>query len=136
MSSIKGAIYTKLVALAITPKVYHNELPQNPSYPATVYSLISQAPVDLTHDVGVTGFRQARIQIDVYALTVSQAETAMEAYFEAFKSFSGILGDGLSPETTYDCDIWDEGGNPDMSFEEETTLRHVEGRSHDFMIHY
>jgi hypothetical protein len=133
--SFKIAVYRKLVSLGLTPKIYYRELPQNPSYPATVYSLISQAPVDLTHDVGVTGFRQARFQIDAYALTVAQAETAIEAYFEALKSFSGVLSDGLSPETTYDCDIWDEGRNPDQSFN-DSTLRHIEGRSHDFMIHF
>lgn len=134
--SFKIAIYRKLLALGLTPKVYYRELPQNPTYPATVYDFLPEAPVDLTHDVGVVGFRKARIQIDVYALTVAEVETAMEGYFNALKSFSGVLSDGLSPATTWDFDIWDEGGNPDMSFDEEPTLRHVEGRSRDFMIHF
>jgi hypothetical protein len=133
--SFKIAIYRKLVSLGLTPKVYHKKLPQNPTYPATVYEFVSEPPVDLTHDVGVVGFRKARIQIDVYALTTAQAEAAIEGYFEALKSFSGVLSDGNSPATTYDCDIWDEGGNPDQSFN-DSTLRHIEGRSHDFMIQY
>ena len=133
--SFKIAIYRKLVSLGLTPKIYYRELPQNPTYPATVYDFVSEVPVDLTHDVGVVGFRKARMQIDVYALTTAQVEAAIEGYFAALKSFSGVLSDGLSPATTWDCDIWDEGGNPDQSFN-DSTLRHIEGRSHDFMIHF
>lgn len=130
--SIKAALYGFLKDQAITPYLYHRELPQNPSYPATVYDLVSQPPVDLTEDVGVVGSRKARVQIDVYALTVSEAEDAMERYFELLGSYSGSLGvPGYA-----DCDIWDEGANPDMDFEEEPTLRHIEGRSRDFMIHW
>lgn len=136
MSSIKSAIYQKLKTLAITPNIYHRELPQNPAFPATVYDKISESPVDLTHDVGTVSFRKARFQIDVYALTASAAEAAIEAYFNALCSFSGDLSDGLSPATTYDCDIFDEGQNPDMSFKDEKTLKNVEGRSRDFMIHF
>jgi len=134
--SIKWAIYKILKTAAITPHIYARELPQNPSYPATVYDIVSQPPVELTHDVGVVGFRQARIQIDVYALTVAAAESAMEAYYELLKSYSDVIGDDASPETTVDVDIWDEGQNPDMDFEEEPTLRHIEGRSRDFMAHW
>lgn len=134
--NIKGYFYSILKTAAITPYIYHRELPQNPSYPATVYDFISQPPVDLTHDVGTVGFRKARVQIDVYALTVAQAESAIEAYFELLKSYVGSIGDGESPETVIEVDIWDEGANPDMDFEEEPTLRAIEGRSRDFMIHW
>ena len=59
--SFKIAVYRKLVSLGLTPKIYYRELPQNPTYPATVYDFVSEVPVDLTHDVGVVGFRKARI---------------------------------------------------------------------------
>lgn len=133
---IKANFYQLLRTAAITPHIYFGELPQNPSYPATVYDFVSQPPVDLTHDVGVVGFRKARVQIDVFAETVAEAEAAIEAYYELLKSYSGSVGDGLSPETVIEMDIWDEGQNPDMDFEEEPTLRHIEGRSRDFMIHW
>ncbi|RPH38359.1 hypothetical protein EHM92_00310 [bacterium] len=134
--SIKATIYRILSSAAITPYIYHGDLPQNPSYPATVYDIISQPAADLTEDVGVVGFRKARIQIDVYAQSVGAAEDAMERYYELLKSYSGSIGDGASPETVIDCDIWDEGANPDMDFEDEPTLRQIEGRSRDFMIHW
>jgi len=130
--SIKAAVYGFLKDQAITPYLYHRELPQNPSYPATVYDIISQPPIELTHDVGTVGFRQARVQIDVYALTVAEAEDAIERYFLLLSSFSGSLG----VAGFFDVDIWDEGANPDMDFEEEPTLRQIEGRSRDFMIHW
>lgn len=136
MSTIKAAIFKKLVSLGITKWVYESTLPDNPRYPVTVYQFIDTAPAELTHDEGVVGFRKTRLQIEVYAEDVAQAESAIEAYYEALKSFSGTLGDGLSPETSYDVDTWDEGQNPDMDFENEVTLAEVTGRSRDFMIHY
>ena len=74
MSSVKPYIYNLLSSAAITPYIYHHELPQDPSYPATIYDVISQPPVDLTHDKGTVGFRKARIQIDVIAESVDAAE--------------------------------------------------------------
>lgn len=134
--SIKAIINRILKAAAITPYIYHGELPQNPNYPATVYDIVSQPAVDLTHDIGTVGFRYARFQIDVYALTVAAAEDAIERYYELLKSFVVSYGDGASPEVFTEYDIWDEGANPDMDFEEEPTLRQIEGRSRDFMIHW
>jgi hypothetical protein len=134
--SIKAFIAKKLADLAITQFVYADDLPKDPRYPATVYSVIDSTPGDLTHDVGVVGFRKARVQLDVYALDFDEAEAAIEQYFETFKSFSDDLGDGQSPETFLNVDIWDEGQNPDMDFEDESTLKAVTGRSRDFMVHF
>ena len=136
MSSIKAGVYNKLITLALTPYVYHRELPQNPSYPATVYDRIDDFPVNHTHDHLVVGFRKARFQIDVYGLTVAEAEDAMEGYVAALAGFIGPIGDGLSPPQFTDVSILDAGANPDLSFEEEPLLRHIEGRSHDFIIIY
>jgi hypothetical protein len=133
--SIKAGIYNKLLSLAVTPYIYHRELPQNPSYPATVYDVISDINLCHTHD-HVTGPRQARVQIDVYAETVAAAEAAMEAYFTELAGFSGSIGDGLSPSQFTDVAIFDEGANPDLDFEQEPILRQIEGRSRDFMIVY
>ena len=124
MKSIRAGIYNKLVALAITPYVYHNELPQNPSYPATVYDVISDVTIGHTHDSGVVGFRRTRVQIDVFAESVSEAEEAMEAYFAALAGFKGSIGDGLSPEQFTDVSIFDEGANPDLdsAWQDDPTL--------------
>lgn len=136
MSSIKAGIYNFLSAGAVTPNIYHRELPQNPDYPATVYDLISDVTIGHTHDALVTGFRRARVQIDVYAETVSDAENAMESYFALMAGFTGSIGDGLSPQQFTDVSIFDSGANPDLNFEDEPTLRMIEGRSRDFIILY
>jgi hypothetical protein len=128
--SIKNGLNIFLQAAKITPYVYLRELPENPSYPATVFEIISDIVISHTHDTNVVGFRQARVQVDVYALTVAEAEDAMEKYFEMLAGFSGSLGAG------YDVAIFDEGANPDPSFENEPTLNTVEARSRDFMILY
>jgi hypothetical protein len=135
MSSIKGALYIKLVALAITSKVYDEELPQNPTYPATVYDLVDENPIGRNHD-GAAPFREARVQIDVFALSGFEADTLIEQYFDALQSFDGILGDGQSPETQYDVSIRYENTNPKQIFTDESALKTVRGRSMDFMILY
>jgi hypothetical protein len=128
--SLKTGLNIFLKAAGITPYLYHRELPQDPSYPATVYDIVSDINTCHTHD-RVNGPRQARVQIDVYAETVAAAEDAMEQYVELFTSYSGDLGAGF-----LDVAIFDEGANPDLDFESEPTLRHLEGRSRDFMILY
>lgn len=134
--SIKIALYRKLVALGITPRVYHQTLPQNAEYPATVYDIVSDNAIGQVHDAGVHSFRRARVQIDAYAETASGADSAAEQYFDALDNFHGNLSDGLSPETVYDVRITDAGSNPDMSFQSEPTLRTISGQSRDFYILY
>lgn len=136
MNSIKAGIYKFLEAAAVTPYLYHRELPQNPSYPATVYDIISDITICHTHDPGVVGFRRARVQIDVFAETVAEAEEAMEAYFALLAGYIGSMGDGESPEQFTDVSVFDAGSNPDLDYEAEPTLRALEGRSRDFMILY
>jgi hypothetical protein len=135
VSSIKGALYTKLLALAITPRIYDEELPQNPTYPATVYDLIDEVGIGRNHD-GAAPFREARVQIDVFALSGYQADTLIEQYFDALQSFDDTLGDGQSPETQYPVSIRYENTNPNQSFKDEKTLQNVRGRSMDFKVLY
>jgi hypothetical protein len=130
-ASIKTGLNLFLKAAGITPNIYLRELPQNPLYPATVYDIVSDIVLGHTHDPNVVCQRQARVQIDVYAETVTAAEDAMEKYFEMLAGYSGELGAGFT-----DVAIFDEGANPDLDFESEPTLRNIEGRSRDFMILY
>jgi len=136
MSSIKAGIYNKLLELSVTPHIYLRELPQPPEYPATVFDVISDVVIGNVYESGAHCFRRARVQIDVYALTVAEAEDAMESYFDALDAFSGALGSGSSPSEFSDVAIFDEGANPDPEFEAEPTLRQIEARSRDFMILY
>jgi len=134
--SIKIQIYRKLVALAITGKIYDGELPQNPTYPVTVYDLIDEVAVGRNHESNNAPFREARVQIDVYAETTKAADDLIEQYFDALNSFDGSLGDGASPETLVDVVIRYANTNPRMDFNDQATLRSVKGRSMDFMILY
>lgn len=134
--SIKAGIYNKLLSLGITPYIYYREFQRTPKYPATIYDLISDVVIGNVYDAGVHCFRRARVQLNVYALTAPEAEFAMEAYFDALDNFSGALGGGESPSPFQDVVIFDEGANPDLDYEEEPTLRQIEGRSRDFMILY
>lgn len=133
--TLQIALYRKLVALGITPNVYEEELPQNPTYPATVYSMIDAVPVGRSHDTGVMPFRDERFQIDVFAETVPVAKAAIERYFSELGSFDGVISDGESPETLHDVTIRYEATNPNQSFRDEKALS-VVGRSMDFKIFY
>jgi hypothetical protein len=129
--SIKTGINLFLQAAKVTPCVYLGELPQNPSYPATVFDVVSDVVINHTHDPNVVGFRRARVQIDVFALTMAEAEDVMERYFELLAGYMGELGAGFE-----NVSIFDAGQNPDLDFKNEPTLRNIEGRSRDFYILY
>lgn len=134
--NIKSIIYQKLLALGLTAKVYDAELPQNPEYPVTVYDLIDENPIGRSHDSNVAPFREARIQIDVFAATTAEADSLIEQYFDALNCFDGTLGDGASPETTVEAVIRYANTNPFMDFRQQVTTRLIRGRSMDFMILY
>ena len=134
--SIKYAIFLKLSALAITTKIWDAHLPQNPTYPTTVYDLIDEVPIGRSHDSNTAPFREARVQIDVFAQSGSQADDLIEQYFTALNSFDGVIADSLSPQTSYDVSIRYESTNPIMDFPAEPTLNIIRGRSMDFMIFY
>jgi hypothetical protein len=136
MTNIKANILNKLRSLAITAVVWEGDLPQNPTYPTTVFDLIDEVPVGRSHDSDVSPFRDARVQIDVYAETRAQADDLIELYYVALNSFDGLVGDGASPETSVDMVIRYESTNPNLNFQAESTTRVIKGRSMDFKIFY
>ena len=136
MNSIKANLFQFLRGLAITPEVYLANLPQDPGYPVTVFDVISDVPIAHTYENRTLCFRRARVQLEVYALTVGEAESAMEGYVAAMGNYRGSIGDGLSPESIADVSVRDSGSNPDMDFQEEPSLRMIQGRSRDFTVLY
>ena len=138
--SIKAAVFSFLKAQAITPYIYHRELPQNPSYPATIYDVIDDVTVCHTYDK-VVGPRRARVQLDVIGETsdIDAIEEAMEKYYVVMAGFSGSLG----VAGYEDVAIFDGGANPIYDFrsefsmmESEPLLKNLEVRSRDFMFLY
>lgn len=136
MNSIKANLFQFQRGLAITPEVYLANLPQNPGYPVTMFEVISDVPIAHTYEDQTLCFRRARVQLEVYALTVGEAESAMEGYVAAIGNYRRSIGDGLSPESFADVSIRDAGSNPDMDFQEEASLRMIQGRSRDFRVLY
>lgn len=130
MATIKAGVKAFLEAAAITPNIWEGELPEDPELPATVFHIIDDIATVTTHD-GKLGPFNARLQLEVIAEDVDTVEAAMESYYSLLVPYSGIFGAGFN-----DVAIFDEGANPDLNFENEPTLRDLEGRSHDFLIVY
>jgi hypothetical protein len=130
--SIKKGLISFLKAVAITARVYPNELPKNPTYPATVVDVIDQVPVAETIEVGVVPARRSRIQIDVYSENFTQAEELQEKYFNLLSNFKGSLGVAGMKDVVIKFDRH----NPDKVFIDKPVLKDVEGRSMDFMVTY
>lgn len=133
MANLKEGLNAFLTASAITALVYHQDLPQNPTYPATVFDVIDQIPVGRNHDNGVLPMREARVQIEVFAETLAAAESAAEQYFELLGNYDGSLGvAGLTNVSIR----WD-ADNPDPLAPLDTViLRTLFARSMDFIVLY
>jgi hypothetical protein len=137
MSSIVAAINKKLVDLAITPDVYNEMAEQNPDYPLTVFDYIDEAGFGRSHDTGVMPFREGRFQVDVYALSIKDAEDAIEAYIQALGHFDGLITvTAVSPEIVFDTSIRFANRNPGSSYRDEAALKEVIKRSVDFIVVY
>lgn len=128
--SLKAGLYSFLAANAITPYIYLRELPQNPSYPATVYDVTRDDTIDI-HQQG-PGLRASIVQIDVLAETVAAAEEAMEKYYLLLAGYKGSLGVAGFTNVA----IYDEGLNLDMGFENESTGGKIEIRGRSFRVTY
>lgn len=130
--SLKKALYKFIKDLGVTTYVYPGELPQNPNYPVTIFDIIDEVPIGRTHDIGKLPMREARVQLDIYAESMSEAEDAAEKYFHILGHFEGTFG--VAGFTKVSC-RWDNN-NPDPSFKQEPTLSDIYGRSMDFIILY
>ena len=61
------------ISAQVGTRVYPVKLPQNPTYPAITYQVISNQSEKLLE--GPDRIRRARIQIDVWAATISSCQT-------------------------------------------------------------
>jgi hypothetical protein len=93
--TIEQAIFEALtedsgVAAIVSRRVYPSLMPQNPTLPAIVYTLISGQQEE-SHD-GPSGLARPRYQFDCYAETATGAFALSEALRLALHGFSGTLG--------------------------------------------
>ena len=94
MSDISAAIRAKLVAESsvtdeVGTRIYSDHLPQNAAMPAITYRVISEiANEDLA---GSSGLDEARIQVDCFGSTRSQANSVQRLVRSALKGFRGVV---------------------------------------------
>lgn len=137
MTSIVAAIHKKLTDLAITPEIYNEMAEQNPSYPLTVFDLVDETGIGRPYDSGVIPFREGRVQVDVYALSIKDAEDAIEDYVQNLGNWDGIITvTAVSPEVSFDVSIRFANRNPGSSYRDQAALKEVVKRSVDFMVVY
>ena len=128
--SLKAGLFKFLLAQGITTYVYYRELPQNPSYPATVYTMTDDYTAD-EHQQG-PGLRRAVLQVDVLAESVAEVEEAAEKYYALLAGYRGTLS---VPGFT-SVSIRDEGANLDTAFFNESLNKKIEIRGRSFEVTY
>lgn len=89
---IKTELYAHLTANvpAVAGRIYPVLLPQNPTYPAITYRLISD-PREYSLD-GADGLVEARYQIEAWAKLESQVDAIVEVIRLAMNAFVGVFG--------------------------------------------
>jgi hypothetical protein len=76
----------------VSGRIYPVVLPQNPTLPAIVYSLVNaNRPESM---IGGTGLVQARVQVDCWALTQDAAASLSNEVRKVLQGFSGNFGSG------------------------------------------
>jgi|LakMenEpi03Aug12_release.lakeMendotaPanAssembly.Ray.scaffolds.fasta_scaffold669702_2 hypothetical protein len=87
---IETSIFNALKAL-VSNRCYPLQMPENPTYPAIVYSRIAGTPFNVL-DTSAS-IDQVRMQVDCYALTYDGAKTLSDSVRGAMESaaFKGTL---------------------------------------------
>ncbi|MGB9780621.1 DUF3168 domain-containing protein [Caldanaerobacter sp.] len=78
------------VTALVGNRIYPLLLPQNPTYPAIVYSRVSRI---YEKDLSGTVWNQSRIQFSCYAKKYSEAKAVAEQLRSAFRDYRGKIGD-------------------------------------------
>lgn len=74
----------------VSSRIHPGSLPQGATLPAIVMNRISGAPQ--YSDEGETGLNEARVQLDCWADTYSQAKLVARAVIARLSAFSGTVG--------------------------------------------
>jgi hypothetical protein len=72
-------------------RIYPDELPQGPTYPAVRYTLISE--LDNYASQGAVQLTRIRYQIDCYAPRARDARTVARALRDRLRGFKGTMGE-------------------------------------------
>lgn len=129
--SLKAGISKFLTVSGIASRVYpEGEVPQNPSYPFVVFDIIDEVPFAENHNSAPK--RQARIQLDIFSESFTEAEELFEKFFNLVSNYKGSLAYPEFPDVI----IRYERTNYDKSSDNEPTMKGIKGRSMDFMITY
>lgn len=94
-ATVEEAIWTLLQADAnvtalISTRLYPVQMPQNPTYPNVVYSMVSDRGLDWLASDG--GMQWSRYQFDCYARTYTQAKRLARTLRVALNHYSSTVG--------------------------------------------
>lgn len=143
MAVLEEGVYARLsgstgVTSIVSTRIYPEELPQNPTYPALTYQRISGN--SHFHQTGLTGLGEGRIQVTCWAQKAEkgggdypQVKDLREAVRLALAGFQGTAGgvDIRSVDFTNDLDIQTED-NDRLGLKQNVldfVIRHVEATS-------
>lgn len=98
MPSAEAALYSLLTTGSPNPlsaivgnRVYPDVLPQAPTLPAIRYQRISTARDQYRTLIGKAEYASPRMQVDVYALSRSQAISIAQAIYVLLEGFAGLV---------------------------------------------
>ncbi|WP_417848371.1 hypothetical protein [Thalassoglobus sp.] len=95
--SIEADTYTFLsnqagITNIVGTRIYPSHLPQNPTYPAMLYTLISADHITSLDDS--VGMVRARVQFDVYSPSMANVVNTIEQLRQSLQKYSGSYGAG------------------------------------------
>jgi len=97
--------YPGLIAL-VGSRIYPLVMPQNPTYPAVVYSRVSRV---YEKDLLGTAWNQSRVQFSVYAKEYLEAKRVAEQLRAAFRDYKGEINgiNVMLADVTNEIDLYE-----------------------------
>jgi hypothetical protein len=123
---IESGLFTRLntQVTSVSGRVYPKVAPQNVTFPAITYELVSD-PRGNTHQ-GPDGTVQARYMVTVFAKSYLQSKTIAGEIKNAMQGFTGAMGTGVVVASVF------AAGGRDL-FDQDLRIYHV---AQDFFINY
>jgi hypothetical protein len=92
MALLEEAIYTRTISQcpSLNSRFYPVLVQQGASYPAARYIRIDDPEVATTHDGGPAGLSRPRFQIDIFALSFTEARDAAEEVRLCWEGYQGV----------------------------------------------
>jgi hypothetical protein len=116
------ASVTALVGSGANARIYPQAMPQNPTFPAVIYMVVSN-PVKESHS-GNSALAHPRFRINCWSQDYIQAKTLAREIRRALQGFKGIMG-GAGGVDVDGVDFEDGSGGGDL-FDDELQIHGVQ----------